>query len=368
MDAFAQIDYQAILRISDLTLLEYQLFTVFKMEEFLGGGICKLAVKEIQVKYRFKNYDSLTHASKGLRTRNWIVKVRGGYVCQTDFSKILPLENGEKLRNSKFSTKKTGRNGPKPAEKLKKTKSKTENFQVSNLENPSFPDADKEEILNIQEQVFEPSVSHTSFAGGGKGVSADQPEEPLLPPQSRIPDKKAKPRRRDVDFERLAAVCFLKRTALERQTLSGKERGMLNQNLKKLRDAGCDLARIGEFEAWWRQNWRSGTRDGNYEPPRPDQVVTYWSVGLNFREIVEEVGSSKGKPVWVKVGSSEIDVSNNYDRQGNYVPQPLDERGRREALEMLVEMREVGTDYRDMRKWYLPEDWQWLEKEMEETI
>jgi len=372
---FAQIDLAAMLLMNAyLKPLEYQLFTIIKMEEFLGGGICRLKIKEIAAKYLFKNKDYLSHAGKRLRLMNWIVKVQGGYICQTDFSQLKPLSEekiDKKLRNSKFLDENTGNKTPNDAEKLRISKQKTSNFKVLNLEFQSFSGANKEESLKPKEQFCESIDSQNSFASTGEGERAAEtggdvktPAKILKPKKIEEPPKIKTPRKRDIDFENLAALCFLKKTPLERQTLNEKERGQLNQNLKKLRVAEYDLSKIGKFEQWWKTNWRSGTNGKTYEPPRPEQVVTFWNVAMEFEQIIADVKKNDGMPVWVTVGKNTIDVLDNYDRDGNFVKKRLDEEGRREALECLIQMKADGLSILDMCQWYQPEDWDWLTAEV----
>jgi hypothetical protein len=145
---FAQIDQEALLVMNaELTPLEFQLFTVYKVEEFLGEGVCRLNVTKIKEKYRFKNYDSLSHANKRLRLKKWILEHPEGIVCQTDFTQTVKLlsetEEKKKLRNSKSeeSTENFQVTGnfqvadlEKLSPELRNSKLPTENFQVNDLE------------------------------------------------------------------------------------------------------------------------------------------------------------------------------------------------------------------------------------------
>ncbi len=48
---------------------------------------------------------------------------------------------------------------------------------------------------------------------------------------------------------------------------------------------------------------------------------------------------------------------------GSYEIKPLDEKGREATLEQLREFAE--DDFlQDFQKWYTPEDWEWLVKEL----
>lgn len=69
------------------------------------------------------------------------------------------------------------------------------------------------------------------------------------------------------------------------------------------------------------------------------------------------------KPKWVDVGKNYDDVESSYNPiTGEYDIKPLDEAGKTKALELVIEANsEGGNDFlEDLKKWYLPEDWEWL--------
>jgi endonuclease III-like uncharacterized protein len=74
------------------------------------------------------------------------------------------------------------------------------------------------------------------------------------------------------------------------------------------------------------------------------------------------------KPNWVDVGKNYDDVENSYNPiTGEYDIKPLDEAGKTKALELVFEANlEDGDDFlEDLKKWYLPEDWEWLLQNIE---
>ena len=68
---------------------------------------------------------------------------------------------------------------------------------------------------------------------------------------------------------------------------------------------------------------------------------------------------------WVEVGKTD-DVESSYNPEtGEYDIKPLDEAGKKQALELVREAQTEGGDFlEDLKKWYLPEDWEWLMKEL----
>lgn len=78
-------------------------------------------------------------------------------------------------------------------------------------------------------------------------------------------------------------------------------------------------------------------------------------------------GSSQGKPNWVEVGKADDDVESSYNPEtGEYDIKPLDEAGKSKALELVREAQSEGGDFlEDLRKWYLPEDWNWLMNQLQ---
>jgi hypothetical protein len=75
------------------------------------------------------------------------------------------------------------------------------------------------------------------------------------------------------------------------------------------------------------------------------------------------------KPDWVDVGRNYDDVESSYNPEtGEYDIKPLDEAGKSQALELVREAQAEGGDFlEDLKKWYLPEDWDWLMKEIQEV-
>jgi hypothetical protein len=77
--------------------------------------------------------------------------------------------------------------------------------------------------------------------------------------------------------------------------------------------------------------------------------------------------SDQKKPNWIEVGKADDDVESSYNPEtGEYNIKPLDEAGKSKALEFVREAKaEWGEDFlEDLKKWYLPEDWEWLMKEL----
>jgi hypothetical protein len=77
--------------------------------------------------------------------------------------------------------------------------------------------------------------------------------------------------------------------------------------------------------------------------------------------------SNQKKPNWVDVGKNYDDVESSYNPvTGEYDIKPLDEAGKAKALELVFEAQsEGGGEFlEDLKKWYLPEDWEWLIKEL----
>lgn len=139
---------------------------------------------------------------------------------------------------------------------------------------------------NIQDTEF--ANAHYSASGENSGGEKNPPERP--PPEEQPKTE----RRRDLDFERLAEMCFLVEPGCYAD-LSGKQRGQLNQTLKKMREQDFDLSKIPRFDEWWKSNWRSGFGTKTYEPPRPDQVKEFWNVAMKSGEIAREIKKENGK-------------------------------------------------------------------------
>lgn len=66
---------------------------------------------------------------------------------------------------------------------------------------------------------------------------------------------------------------------------------------------------------------------------------------------------------WSEVGKNQTSTE-KYDEQGNYIPKPLDEEGRTEALKILNEYQSWNAPLEESKKFYIPEDWDWLMKNL----
>ena len=69
--------------------------------------------------------------------------------------------------------------------------------------------------------------------------------------------------------------------------------------------------------------------------------------------------------IWIEVGKNTEQID-EYDEQGNYIPKPLDENGRKEALKILREYQSWDAPVEDSGRFYTPEDWEWLMKNLPE--
>lgn len=67
---------------------------------------------------------------------------------------------------------------------------------------------------------------------------------------------------------------------------------------------------------------------------------------------------------WVEVGKNQP-VVDEYDEQGKYIPKPLDEKGREEALQILKDYQSWNAPIEDSERFYVSEDWDWLMKNIE---
>jgi hypothetical protein len=83
-------------------------------------------------------------------------------------------------------------------------------------------------------------------------------------------------------------------------------------------------------------------------------------------------GKTKHKKAnWQEVGKSYDDVESSYNPvTGEYDIKPLDEAGKAKALELVQEAKSEGGDefLNDLKKWYLPEDWEWLLKNLRNRL
>lgn len=86
-------------------------------------------------------------------------------------------------------------------------------------------------------------------------------------------------------FSVLADVC-----KIDLDLITQRQRGMLNQTIKVLRDRGITPAEIEAYGAWWyATDWRGKTG----QPPTPAQVRETWG---------QFAASGVGKPTTIKVG------------------------------------------------------------------
>ena len=82
------------------------------------------------------------------------------------------------------------------------------------------------------------------------------------------------------------------------------------------------------------------------------------------RRLYAKVSGIKPKNVpeeknWIEVGKNQ-EQGDEYDEQGNYIPKPLDEDGRHEALKILAEYQSWDAPLEESEKFYTAEDWEWL--------
>lgn len=69
--------------------------------------------------------------------------------------------------------------------------------------------------------------------------------------------------------------------------------------------------------------------------------------------------SQEEKNIWNEVGKNKSSAD-EYDEQGNYIPKPLDEKGREEALQILKDYQSWNAPIEDSKRFYTTEDWEWL--------
>lgn len=113
---FASIPQSDLLEMnSALTAKEFQLYAVFKMECFEGGGVCRLNLKEICEKYGFKSYDNLTRIHKSLKAKEWIIETKAGETCR----KLATEKNSvDELRKTQSESKETEKNSAEEKDEL----------------------------------------------------------------------------------------------------------------------------------------------------------------------------------------------------------------------------------------------------------
>jgi hypothetical protein len=106
------------------------------------------------------------------------------------------------------------------------------------------------------------------------------PTQPMLIDTS----KKKRPNKNyeitKIHHSQMYRICYNIKDARQSLSLDGQQRGRVSSALGRLHDAGADLSKLSHFEDWWKTYWRSRDRDGNYSPPRPDQVAEYWWVAM----------------------------------------------------------------------------------------
>lgn len=88
----------------------------------------------------------------------------------------------------------------------------------------------------------------------------------------------------------LLRICFMATSENEARLINANMRGRAANALGQLQKSEeLTLARLRRFELWWKGDWRSKGRSGQYQPPRPDQVVEYWTTAMNSEVVTLEV-------------------------------------------------------------------------------
>jgi transcription initiation factor IIE alpha subunit len=80
--------------------------------------------------------------------------------------------------------------------------------------------------------------------------------------------------------------------------------------------------------------------------------------------------TEQNKQTPAEVGKNYDDVESAYNPDtGEYDIKPLSQTGKLKALELVYEANSEGGEFlEDLKKWYLPEDWEWLTKQLESRI
>lgn len=143
------------------------------------------------------------------------------------------------------------------------------------------PQCIKEDIYNINTIQVQAEID--DWFDETEGNYIPEPSGPIQPKMFK--EKTRKPQQMEVIPQTahvaLYGVCYLADTQQKALALDSTQRGRVAGALGRLRDAGADLGRIGDFETWWRNDWRSKVKEsGAYQPPRPDQVVEHWFVAM----------------------------------------------------------------------------------------
>lgn len=109
--------------------------------------------------------------------------------------------------------------------------------------------------------------------------SAVQP--PLIP---KLHATRAKPIIESIPIEHhkiLIRICFMAETDAEALLVGSANRSRIANALGQLREARVDLNQLHHFELWWSESWRSRDKFSKaYQPPRPEQVVEFWSIAM----------------------------------------------------------------------------------------
>lgn len=90
----------------------------------------------------------------------------------------------------------------------------------------------------------------------------------------------------DLDFQKMAALCYGADTVEKRFGLTDEQRQEISRHLTVMRSSGCDLARFEDFENWWRHDYRSNWKATSemywphFAPPTPRAVRENWHIAL----------------------------------------------------------------------------------------
>lgn len=88
----------------------------------------------------------------------------------------------------------------------------------------------------------------------------------------------------------LYRICFMAETVQEILLLNSTQKGRVAEALGQLRDAKAEFNRLALFEQWWESNWRSKDKSsGQYQAPRPEQVVEHWNEAMKSGSRVKVV-------------------------------------------------------------------------------
>lgn len=98
----------------------------------------------------------------------------------------------------------------------------------------------------------------------------------------------------------LCRICYGTDTDASFNALSSTMRGRVANTLGKLTQGKADLGQLSLFESWWKKNWRSRDRQsGQYQLPRPEQVLELWWEAMTHKPSPEEL----------KTGEEDLDIN-----------------------------------------------------------